>query len=183
VGLISFKKFIIEATKKEAVVFVFGRMNPPTKGHEAMVDFAIDFAKKNKADLQIYTSATQDKKKNPIGYNDKVKFLKKLFPKGNITKSKLKTPFTIAEDLNDKYKQMYFIVGGDRTAEFTKVFGKYYDNLEVVESGGRSAGVSATDQRNYAKDDDFESFKKGLPSGTNDKLGKQIFDATRKGLK
>jgi hypothetical protein len=37
--------------------------------------------------------------------------------------------------------------------------------------------------RKHAKGDDFESYKKGMPTGASDKDTKDIYDAVRKGMK
>ena len=69
-----------EALESSSVVVVFGRFNPPTIGHEKLLKAAATQAKREGADLAIYPSRTQDKKKNPLDPKTKIGFMKKMFP-------------------------------------------------------------------------------------------------------
>jgi phosphopantetheine adenylyltransferase len=189
----TFKQHLNEATKKP-VAFTFGRFNPITKGHGELIDFVVKTAAGGEG--MIFTSASQDVKKNPLDYNQKIKYLKKLFPKATIVKNtKIKTPFQVLDWLSDQgYKDVTMVVGSDRVAEFEKRIRPYvdqtdkskshydFDSFRVVNSGERKAGVSGTDMRKHATNDDFESYKGGLPKGVSAKLAKELFNATKSGL-
>ena len=69
----SFKQFKEDSIKE--VVVTFGRFNPPTVGHGKLLKKVSDLAKG--ADYKIYASQSNDPKKNPLKYEDKIKFLKK----------------------------------------------------------------------------------------------------------
>ena len=144
----------------------------------------------------IFTSQSQDAKKNPLDYKTKTKYLKKFFPKATIVKNtSLKTPFDILRWLSDQgYKDVTMVVGGDRVAEFEKRMRPYvnhkdpkksydFDKFEVVNSGARVPGVSGTDMRNHVKNDSVDEFKKGLPTGTSPKDAEAFFNAVKKGMK
>ncbi len=73
----SFKKFLIEEEK--VVYFTFGRMNPPTIGHEKVLNKLSQLSKQ--MPYRIYLSQSQDEKKNPLNYRSKVKYARKMFPK------------------------------------------------------------------------------------------------------
>ena len=49
-----------ETEKSEGIVLVFGRFNPPTVGHQKLLQSAQREAKRTKGDLKIYPSRTQD---------------------------------------------------------------------------------------------------------------------------
>jgi len=191
----SFKQYITES-KNDTVVFTFGRFNPITKGHQAMIDFVVSEGKKRGGISMIFTSQSNDPKKNPLTYNDKTKFLKKFFPKANIVKdSKVKTAFDALRYLSDKgFKNVTMVVGGDRVKDFEKAIRPYikhedpkksydFDKFEVIEGGGaRVKGVSGTDMRKHASSGDFESYKDGMPKGTSEKDAEDIYNAVRKGM-
>ena len=61
------KRFISEA-KNKPVVFAFGRFNPPTTGHAKLVDVLNRLAKKVGGDAMLFTSHSNDKKKNPLNH-------------------------------------------------------------------------------------------------------------------
>jgi len=190
----SFKEHLNEAKGKSAV-FTFGRFNPITKGHGELIDFVVK--KSGRADAMIFTSQSNDAKKNPLPYRDKLKFLKKFFPKASIMdEPKLKTPFMILEWLSDNgYTDVKMVVGGDRVNEFEKRIRPYvdqkdltkphykFDKFEVVNSGERKEGVSGTDMRNHAKNDDFDAFKAGMPKGVSEKDAQAVFNTVKKGMK
>ena len=190
----SFNEFLTEA-KNKPVVFTFGRFNPITKGHGELIDFVVKKARGGTG--MIFTSQSNDPKKNPLDYNTKIKYLKKFFPKATIVKNtKLKTPFQILEWLSDQgYKDVTMVVGGDRVDEFEKRIRPYvdqkdktkahydFDKFEVLNSGERKQGVSGTDMRNYVKDDDFDKFKENAPKGISEKDAKSLFNAVKKGMK
>ena len=102
------------------IVFTFGRMNPPTIGHAKLVDKVQSVAKSEKSDARVYLSHTQNDKKDPLDYNQKIRFAKKAF--GSIvTKSNSKTVFQIMSEIEkDGYTDVIMVVGSDRVPEFKK---------------------------------------------------------------
>jgi len=190
----SFKKFL-DKNNSPGVVFTFGRFNPPfTTGHYENFQFLQKYGKKFKMDPVVYTSSTTNEKKNPLNFNDKTKFLDLGMPKGvKVSKDPtLKNAFQILEDLikNKKYQRIAFVVGADRVSDFNAMkkyatqWGKeqgFDVEFKIVESGKRKPGVSGTAMRNFAKDNDFENFKKGLSPSLR-KYAEEIFQKTREGL-
>ena len=81
----SFRQYVTEEVKE--AVFTFGRFNPPTTGHEKLLDAVAKVAGRNK--YFVYASHSNDAKKNPLAYKDKLKIARKMFPKHarNILKS------------------------------------------------------------------------------------------------
>ena len=73
-----FLQQLFEAIDKRHAAFAFGRMNPPTLGHKQLADTVAKSAAGG--DYFIFTSQTQDSKKNPLDYSTKIKFLKALMP-------------------------------------------------------------------------------------------------------
>lgn len=73
----TFGKFLTEA-KDKGVVFTFGRFNPPTTGHAKLVD---KLKKEAGGGYQpmLFSSHSNDKKKNPLDHKVKVRYLKKFF--------------------------------------------------------------------------------------------------------
>ena len=63
-------------------VIAFGRMNPPTTGHEKMIHAVHDHAKSVGGHAEVIASHSHDKKKNPVPQDKKMGYLKKVAPKG-----------------------------------------------------------------------------------------------------
>src|SRR5210317_2347825 len=114
----SFSQFLVEEEK--TVYFTFGRMNPPTIGHEMLLDKLAKAAGKNP--YRIYLSKSNDPKKNPLSYNDKIKFARKMFPKHArqiIKNDKISTIMQIASELyKDGFVNVVMAVDGPRSREF-----------------------------------------------------------------
>ena len=72
------------------LVFTFGRMNPPTVGHQKLVDKVNSIARSQKADARVYLSHSQNNKKDPLDYDTKISLAKKAFG-SSVTKSKSRT--------------------------------------------------------------------------------------------
>ncbi len=181
---------------KKHVAFAFGRFNPPTVGHKKLIDTVVDAS--NGGDFYIFTSQTQDPDKNPLDYQTKVNFLKKLFPD---IQDKIVYDLTIKNVLQaaDKlkangYTDATFVCGSDRIPEFTKLLNTWngmdkiprFGTLNIVSSGEREdgaegvEGVSASMAREFVKNNDFESFKGTVPN--NPQLAKELFDAIKQGM-
>lgn len=183
----------------ESVVFCFGRFQPPTLAHYKMFKFSADLAKRQKADFKIYASHTHDNKANPLGYKDKLDFLKKSFPEysNNIIESPLRTIFEIIRELAKKYNKITFVVGEDRLVQFRQMIKPYLntsrddsinvDSFQVVSAGDRDPdaddkleSLSATMLRNFAVQRKYDKFKEGLSSKLKDEDVKKLFDLIRK---
>lgn len=130
--------FEIESQNSEkAVVFSFGRMNPPTIGHKRVIDELNNFASTNNADAFVFVSQSNDNKRNPLTFEQKVDFLSKLFPGNNIISEtqyidnnnqihQLRTMFDIIKYLEFLgYNHLYFVCGSDRVGEMNNKFNNY----------------------------------------------------------
>ena len=63
---------------KNRLVFTFGRFNPPTTGHEKLLNKVAEVAGDD--DYLIFPSHTQKKDKNPLDSKTKSDYMKKMFP-------------------------------------------------------------------------------------------------------
>lgn len=156
-------------------VITFGRMNAPTIGHQLLVNKVVSLAKSERAVPMIFLSHSQDKKKNPLTYDQKIKLAKKAF--GNVViDSPARTIIEVLKTLQTKFDSVVIVVGSDRVAEFDKLVSTYngreysFDELIVVSAGEREpdaddvTGMSASKLRKLAADKNSNAFKKGLPT-------------------
>jgi len=192
---------ILEA-RGDTAVFTFGRFNPPTTGHEKLIDaLAREQGKNAGSKMYVYPSKSQNAKKDPLPYAKKVAYMKKMFPKysKNITVGTPRTAIEVAVELYKKgHKAIVMVVGSDRVAEFDRLLNEYngvegkkhgyygFDNIEVVSAGERDPdsegveGMSASKMRAAAAEGDFDSFKTGVPSGFKDAL--KLYNDVRKNM-
>ena len=184
-----------ETSTSETLTLAFGRFNPPTVGHEKLLKMASKTAAGG--DLKIYPSRTQDAKKNPLDPDMKVSYMRKMFPdfeKNIVNDEEMRSIFNVLQAADGEYKNVTIIVGSDRQAEFENLATKYngelynFDEIRVVSAGVRDAdaegveGMSASKMRKAVADDDFESFKRGVPASVKDADAQALFDAVRTGM-
>ena len=192
------RRFLELIEQKENVVFTFGRFNPPTTGHEKLIQKVASTA--GSSPFRIYPSYSQNQKKDPLPFPLKIAYMRKMYPKyaRNIIADKdAKTAINIATKLHDEgFKNVTMVVGSDRVNEFSSLLKKYngvegkrhgfykFDNINVVSAGERDpdaegvTGMSASKMRQAASDSDFDSFSQGLPRGFKD--GKKLYLDVRK---
>lgn len=184
---------ISEAVKKDTAVIAFGRMNPPTIGHEKLVNKVINEAISRNGDPLIYLSKTQDSDKNPLTYDQKMRYAKAFFGKNYIITSRARTIIEVAKELDGVYEHLVVVVGSDRLREFKSLMTRYngkdytFKTLDVISAGERdpdvegATGMSASKMRAAAEDGDLKSFTKGVPSKGR-RLASAMYNDVRKGL-
>ena len=162
----------------------FGRMNPPTTGHEKLIKKVHAHAKSVGGTAHVITSHSHDKEKNPVPQKHKIKYLKKVAPSGVKVSGSSKSQPSIFHHAAALHKaghtELTVVAGSDRVKEFHTSLNKYngvkgrhghynFKKINVVSSGDRdpdaegTAGISGTKMREHAKKGDHKSFKKGLP--------------------
>ena len=187
---------------KETVVFGFGRFNPPTTGHEKLIEKVASVSGSNP--FFIYPSHTTGPK-DPLPHAKKVAWMRKMFPKYKkniIADRNAKTAIQIAEKLyKDGYKNLIMVAGSDRLKEFETLLNRYndapdkkgnqlfkFDSVKVVSAGERDPdaegveGMSASKMRAAAEKGDFDSFKTGIPATLGDADKKKLYFEVRKNM-
>jgi len=184
----------IEEEVGHPAVFAFGRMNPPTIGHEKLVKKVQAVAKQKGGMPHIFLSQSYDSKKNPLPYKTKIKLAKRAF--GNIvTESPAKTIIQVMQELERMgHKSVTLIAGSDRVNEFKALLTKYngkdytFDSIDVVSAGDRdpdaegAEGMSASKMRAAVQSGDEKAFKSGLPSKLQ-RSASAVFNAVKDGMK
>ena len=182
----------------DTIVFGFGRFNPPTTGHEKLIQKTASVAGSNP--YRIYPSFTQNPKNDPLPHALKVAYMRKMFKKyaRNIIADKdAKTVIHIAVKLYDEgFKNLVMVAGSDRIKEFDTLLNTYngvegkrhgyykFDSIDIVNAGQRDPdsegveGMSASKMRVAASNGDMDSFLQGVPSGFSD--GKKLYRDVRK---
>lgn len=183
--------------EEKHITFCFGRMNPPTIGHEQVFKTMASVG----GEYLIFVSQTQDKKENPLGYEEKINFIKEIHPQYAdrvVSNKELNTVVKVASWLYDQgYRNATFVAGSDRIDSFKKLLKDYngvegkshgfykFEVLDFISSGDRDpdspgvAGISASKARAAAVDGNFEEFKKATGAGD---VAKEMYVAVRKGL-
>ena len=185
----------VEKTKGTLTI-AFGRFNPPTTGHEKLLDTVASSS--DDGDYIIVPSRSQDKKKNPLDPDTKISIMRQMYPNHSekiVNDPQNRTIFDVLKKAHmDGYAGVRIIGGGDRVAEFEKLSNNYngklyaFDNVEVRSAGDRDpdgddvSGMSASKQRKAAAEGDFTSFRKGVPSSLNNKQARELYNTLRSAM-
>jgi len=197
---LSFVDYLYE-TRENHAVLAFGRMNPPTTGHEVLVNKVKEVAAAHNASHHIVLSHSQDKDKNPLSSEQKLKHAKRFFPKTNLSVSTKEEPNFLAQAAK-LHKQgvthLHMVAGSDRVPEFHKLLHKYngthegalfnFKDIKVHSAGERdpdaegTTGMSASKMRSHASSGNFNEFRKGIPSHVPEHHAKELYNDVRKGM-
>ena len=190
----------IKEARGRHIAFTFGRFNPPTIGHEKLLQKLLSV---RADDHKIILSKSEDSNKNPLKLRDKVAAIKRMFPKyaRHLAASKSNIIIDIVTEFyKKKYTELSMVVGSDRVSEFRTLLKKYndvksrhgyynFDSINIVSAGERdpdaegAMGMSASKMRAAVKANDFKTFKKGLPlTFGRSKDAEELFKQTRKGM-
>jgi hypothetical protein len=190
----------VEKTKGTLTV-AFGRFNPPTIGHQQLMDVAAQAAAGDQdGNYMIFPSRSQDKKKNPLDADTKIQYMQRFYPahaENIVNDPNTKTIFDVLKMAhNDGYTNVRIVGGGDRVKEFEKLSNNYngqlyqFDNIEVLSAGDRDPdstkgveGMSASRMRLAAAENDFKTFREGLPPDLKRSEAKELFDVLRGSMK
>ncbi len=199
------KKFLEKINEDLAthkpVVMAFGRMNPPTTGHEKLVDKVKQLAKDYNAPHHVIISHSIDAKKNPLDAATKIKHAKRFFPNTNISASSKEKPTFLqhAAALHQAgHDHLIMVAGSDRIPEYEKKLNQYngvgpgklynFKKIEVKSAGHRdpdaegAEGMSASKMREHATNNNFGEFKQGIPSHVPEKHARELFRDVRRGM-
>ncbi len=180
------------------VIVSTGRFNPPTVGHSLLFKRMLQAKSHFKADRALlYATHSQDPKRNPLSYEDKIGFLKALVAekyKGiEVVSSQARNIIETLIELDGSTDNIILIIGQDRLSEFEGLLKKYngkeykYKSIKVISAGDRDpdsdtiSGMSASKIRQAVREDDFRGFRRGIDS-FDDKLIQDIWNALRKGM-
>jgi len=189
----------LEEQKENHAVMAFGRMNPPTTGHGKLVDKVKEVAKNVGGSHHVILSHSQDKEKNPLSKEDKLKHAKRFFPNTNLSVSDKEHP-TFLQHAAKLHKQgvthLHMVAGSDRVPEYQKKLAQYngsgegklynFKKITVHSAGERdpdaegTEGMSASKMRGHAARGNFKEFKRGIPSHVEPHHAKELYHDVRK---
>ena len=184
---------------KGTLTVAFGRFNPPHLGHQQLMDTAAaSVGDEKKSNYMIIPSRSQDPKKNPLDPDTKVSIMQSMFPQHSaniVNDPNIRTIFDVLALAHmDGYKNVRIVGGADRVKEFDKLANNYngklyqFDNVEVVSAGDRDPdsdgveGLSASRMRLAVAENDFKTFRMGLPDTVSQKDAKAIFTAVKQSM-
>ncbi len=203
------RELFLKEDDRATAVFAFGRFNPPTIGHQKLLDKVISMAKQVNGKGFIFLSQKQNNKTDPLTFREKQDYLKIFYPDLSIGDAGVKTIIQALQKIQAEGRtRIIMIAGSDRVAEFQKLLNQYngkpdkqgndlykFDSIDVVSAGERdpdqegASGASASKARELANKGQEHEFSKVILGGDTgkklydiiqDRLGKQIDENNKK---
>ena len=190
------RELFLKEDDRSTAVFAFGRFNPPTIGHEKLIQKVQQVADKVNGKAYIFLSHTERTAKDPIDFTTKLSYLRQHFQSnsklsfGDIRANTIIKVMKILEQ--EGRTKIIMVAGDDRVMEFQKLLNQYngkptkagnieytFDSIQVVSAGQRDpdasdiTGVSASKARELAMKGQEHEFSKIVMGGDK---GKVLYD-------
>jgi hypothetical protein len=188
----------------KTAVIAYGRYNPPSIGHQQLIDKVYEVASRENADGFIVPTHTHNNKKDPLTFDEKAAILTAMSgDMGGVSILKEgKTLIMLLQHLQKRgYKNIIHIAGSDRMSNFESLIGAYngkpdkkgnvqfqFDDYTMESSGDRDPdsdgveGMSASKLRQLAIDNNIDEFKQGMSDKVEDSQKENIFNIIRERL-
>ena len=187
------KELFLREDDRSTAVFAFGRFNPPTIGHQKLLDKVVSMTKQVNGKGYLFLSQKQNNKTDPLTFKEKQDYLKIFYPELVIGDAGVKTIIQALQKIQAEGRtRIVMIAGSDRVMEFQKLLNQYngkpdksgnelykFDFIDVVSAGERdpdqegAAGASASKARELANKGQEHEFSKIIMGGDN---GKKLYN-------
>ena len=186
------RELCLQEDDRATAVFAFGRFNPPTIGHQKLIQKVQSMAKQVNGKGFIFLSHKQNNKTDPLSFQEKQAYIR-----SQITDSDLEIGHTEANTIIKALQviqaqgrtRIVMVAGSDRVGEFQKLLNQYngkpdkagnelykFDYIDVVNAGQRDpdeegiAGASASKARDWALKGQEHEFSKIVMGGDAGKV-------------
>ena len=179
------------------IVMAVARMNPPTIGHQRLVEKVKQLADILSSKHIIFLSNSHDGVRNPLSPESRLAHAQRLFPDTNFRIAGKDFPGFLSHATSvyrEGAEYLVLVAGSDRAENYEEMMDQYngplgpfnFKKITVVSAGDRREGdgvegMSATRMREYAETGNYSAFIKGLPPTTEDHA-RELYDEVRKGL-
>ena len=187
------KELFLREDDRSTAVFAFGRFNPPTIGHQKLVETVLATAKTANGKAYLFLSHKQNNKTDPLTFKEKQDYLKMFYPNIAVGDAGVKTIIQALQKIQSEGRtKLIMVAGSDRVEEFSKLLNQYngkpdkqgndlykFDSINVVNAGQRdpdqegAAGASASKARELANKGQEQEFSRIILGGNS---GKKLYD-------
>ena len=195
------RELFLKEDDRSTAVFAFGRFNPPTIGHQKLIEKVQSMARQVNGKGYLFLTHTQNNKKDPLTFQEKQAYITSQVndPNLQIGSADVKTIIQALQKIEAQGRtRVIMVAGDDRVMEFQKFLNQYngnpdkqgnipykFDDVQVVSAGQRDpdaddiAGVSASKARELALKGQEHEFSKIVMGGD---AGKVLYDKIQDAL-
>ncbi len=184
------KELFLKEDDRSTAVFAFGRFNPPTIGHQKLIQTLVSTAEKANGKAYLFLSHKQNNKTDPLTFAEKQAYIQQFFPKVAVGDAASNTIIKALQKIQSEGRtRIVMVAGSDRVEEFEKLLNQYngkpdkagndlykFDNIKVVNAGQRDpdaegvSGASASKARELAAKGQWHEFSKIALGGSESEL-------------
>jgi len=184
------KELFLKEDDRSTAVFAFGRFNPPTIGHQKLIQTLLSTAEKANGKAYLFLSHKQNNKTDPLTFAEKQAYIQQFFPKVAVGDASSNTIIKALQKIQSEGRtRIIMVAGSDRVEEFEKLLNQYngkpdkagndlykFDNIKVVNAGQRDpdaegvSGASASKARELAAKGQWHEFSKIALGGSESEL-------------
>jgi len=184
------KELFLREDDRATAVFAFGRFNPPTIGHQKLIETVLSTAEKANGKAYLFLSHKQNNKTDPLTFQEKQAYVQQFYPKLAVGDPTANTIIKALQVIQAQGRtRLIMVAGSDRVGEFEKLLNQYngkpdkqgndlynFDDIKVVNAGQRDpdeegvAGASASKARDLALKGQWHEFSKIAMGGDQSEL-------------
>ncbi len=184
------RELLLQEDDRATAVFAFGRFNPPTIGHEKLIETVLATAEKANGKAYLFLSHKQNNKTDPLTLQDKQSYIQRFYPKLAVGDASANTIIKALQVIQAQGRtKIIMVAGSDRVQEFEKLLNQYngkpdkqgndlykFDTIQVVNAGQRDpdaegvSGASASKARELAAKGQWHEFSKIAMGGNQSEL-------------
>ena len=203
------KELFLREDDRATAVFAFGRFNPPTIGHQKLIETVLSTAEKANGKAYLFLSHKQNNKTDPLTFQEKQAYVQQFYPKLAVGDPTANTIIKALQVIQAQGRtRLIMVAGSDRVGEFEKLLNQYngkpdkqgndlynFGDIKVVNAGQRDpddegiSGASASKARDWALKGQWHEFSKIAMGGDKseilynkiqDALGVQVAENNKK---
>ena len=186
------RELFLKEDDRSTAVFAFGRFNPPTIGHQKLIEKVQSMAKQVNGKGYIFLSHKQNNKTDPLSFQEKQAYITNQINDSSleIGNASANTIIKALQVIQGQGRtRIVMIAGDDRVVEFQKLLNQYngkpdkagnelykFDDVQVVSAGQRDpdaddvTGASASKARDWALKGQEHEFSKIVMGGDAGKV-------------
>jgi nicotinic acid mononucleotide adenylyltransferase len=184
------RELFLKEDDRSTAVFAFGRFNPPTIGHQKLIETVLQTAEKANGKAYLFLSHKQNNKTDPLNFAEKQAYIQQFYPKLAVGDAGANTIIKALQKIQAEGRtRIIMVAGSDRVEEFKKLLNQYngkpdkqgndlykFDFIDVVNAGQRDpdaegvSGASASKARELANKGQWHEFSKIAMGGDESKL-------------
>ena len=186
------RELFLKEDDRSTAVFAFGRFNPPTIGHQKLIDKVQSMTRQVNGKGFIFLSHKQHPKTDPLSFQEKQAYIRSQItdPDLEIGHPEANTLIKVLQVIQAQGRtRIIMVAGDDRVMQFQKLINQYngkpdkqgnelykFDYVDVVNAGQRDpdaediTGASASKARDWAAKGQWHEFSKIAMGGDESEI-------------